>query len=44
MIVARIEEKRNVHRVLEKRNVKNPFGRRGSLREDNINIDTKETI
>jgi hypothetical protein len=45
MIVARMEEKRFEHRVLvENPNVKNPFGKRGRLREDNINIDAKETI
>jgi hypothetical protein len=44
MIVARIEEKRKVHSVLVgKCKIKNPLGRRRSIREDNIKIDIKET-
>jgi hypothetical protein len=43
--VARMGKNKNVYRVLVKKpNVKKPFGRRGSLPEDNINIDAKETI
>ena len=43
-IVARMEGKSNVHRVLVvKRKIKNPLGRCRIVRENNIKIDLIET-